>query len=131
MARRLFCIFCGRWSGTVITATKTTRLIYRRVVFVAVHSPVNCVRKANRLFSVADKMTAAARAPWRARHESAALLYKEKSTCNKASALSERWQLPNFPCVKRHSIIGVRELNYCVRDGNRWILSAIITTMVY
>ena len=29
------------------------------------------------------------------------------------------------------STFGVRKLNFCVRNGNRWILSAIITTMVY
>ena len=29
------------------------------------------------------------------------------------------------------STFGVRELNFCVRDGNRWILSAIVTGMVY
>ena len=28
------------------------------------------------------------------------------------------------------STFGVRKLNFCVRNGNRWILSAIITTMV-
>ena len=31
----------------------------------------------------------------------------------------------------RPSTLGVRELNFCVRDGNRWILSAIVTGMVY
>ena len=31
----------------------------------------------------------------------------------------------------RPSTFGVRELNFCVRDGNRWILSAIATGMVY
>ena len=33
--------------------------------------------------------------------------------------------------VAKPSTFGVRELNFCVRDGNRWILSAIVTTMVY
>ena len=33
--------------------------------------------------------------------------------------------------VVRPSTLGVRELNFCVRYGNRWILSAIVTTMVY
>ena len=27
------------------------------------------------------------------------------------------------------STFGVRKLNFCVRNGNRWILSAIITTI--
>ena len=33
--------------------------------------------------------------------------------------------------VVRPSTLGVRELNFCVRNGNRWILSAIVTAMVY
>ena len=33
--------------------------------------------------------------------------------------------------VVKPSTLGVRELNFCVRYGNRWILSAIVTTMVY
>ena len=28
------------------------------------------------------------------------------------------------------STFGVKELNFCVRNGNRWILFAIITAMV-
>ena len=43
---------------------------------------------------------------------------------------SWRWQLPILPGAWP-STLGVRELNFCVRDGNRWILSAIVTTMVY
>ena len=31
----------------------------------------------------------------------------------------------------RPSTLGERELNFCVRDGNRWILSSIVTAMVY
>ena len=34
---------------------------------------------------------------------------------------------PNFPGGHPPSIIGAKELNYCVRDGNRWILLAIVT----
>ena len=33
--------------------------------------------------------------------------------------------------VVRPSTLGVRELNFCVRNGNRWDLSAIVTAMVY
>ncbi len=42
----------------------------------------------------------------------------------------ERRQLPTLPRSSR-STIGVRELNFCVRYGNRWDLSAIITAIVY
>ena len=35
------------------------------------------------------------------------------------------WQLPTFPL--KSSIIGVRELDFRVRDGNGWVLSAITT----
>ena len=36
-------------------------------------------------------------------------------------------QRPTFPGSFPPSIIGAKELNYCVRDGNRWILLAIVT----
>ena len=36
-------------------------------------------------------------------------------------------QLPIFTGRCQPAIVGVRELNFCVRDGNRWILSAIAT----
>ena len=36
-------------------------------------------------------------------------------------------QLPILTGRCQPAIVGVRELNFCVRDGNRWILSAIAT----
>ena len=36
----------------------------------------------------------------------------------------------SFRAVKP-STLGERELNFCVRDGNRWNLSSIVTAMVY
>ena len=36
-------------------------------------------------------------------------------------------QLPTFPGSHPPSIIGVKELNFCVRHGNRWFLFAIAT----
>ena len=36
-------------------------------------------------------------------------------------------QLPIFA----YTIVGVKELNYCVRDGNRCILFAIATNLFY
>ena len=36
-------------------------------------------------------------------------------------------QRPTFPGSFPPSIIGAKELNYCVRDGNRCILPAIVT----
>ena len=35
--------------------------------------------------------------------------------------------LPIFPCSRPQSIVGANELNFCVRDGNRWTLIAINT----
>ena len=35
--------------------------------------------------------------------------------------------LPIFPCSHPQSIVGANELNFCVRDGNRWTLIAINT----
>ena len=35
--------------------------------------------------------------------------------------------LPIFPASRPASIVGAHELNFCVRDGNRWTLTAINT----
>ena len=34
---------------------------------------------------------------------------------------------PIFPCSHPQSIVGTNELNFCVRNGNRWTLVVIIT----
>ena len=39
-------------------------------------------------------------------------------------------QLPILPGRFQPSTFGVYELNYCVRDGNRWCLVAIVTECV-
>ena len=40
-------------------------------------------------------------------------------------------QRPIFPYRHQYSIFGASELNFCVRYEYRWILTAIITAMVY
>ena len=40
-------------------------------------------------------------------------------------------QQPIFPCRLQQSIFGASELNFCVRNENRWDLTAIVTAMVY
>ena len=35
--------------------------------------------------------------------------------------------LPIFPASRPATIVGANELNFCVRDGNRWTLAAINT----
>ena len=35
--------------------------------------------------------------------------------------------LPIFTCSHPHTIVGTHELNFCVRNGNRWTLMAINT----
>ena len=37
--------------------------------------------------------------------------------------------LPIFPGSCPPSIVGADELNFCVRDGNRWTLTAINTNL--
>ena len=37
--------------------------------------------------------------------------------------------LPIFPASHPASIVGADELNFCVRDGNRWTLIAINTNL--
>ena len=39
------------------------------------------------------------------------------------------WHLPIFPGRHQPSIFGTTELNFCVRDGNRWTLSVINTNL--
>ena len=39
--------------------------------------------------------------------------------------------LPIFPGRRQPSIFGADELNFCVRDGNRWTLIAINTDFVF
>ena len=38
------------------------------------------------------------------------------------------WHRPIFPGSHPPSIVGTAELNFCVRDGNRWDLSVIYTS---
>ena len=40
---------------------------------------------------------------------------------------SQMFALPIFPGSRPPSIVGVHELNFCVRDGNRWTLMTINT----
>ena len=39
--------------------------------------------------------------------------------------------LPIFPASHPASIVGGNELNFCVRDGNRWTLIAINTNYIF
>ena len=39
-------------------------------------------------------------------------------------------QRPTFPGSFPPSIIGAKELNFCVRDGNRCVLPAIVTGFI-
>ena len=39
--------------------------------------------------------------------------------------------LPIFPASHPASIVGADELNFCVRDGNRWTLVAINTNYLF
>ena len=47
----------------------------------------------------------------------------------KTGFLIEIRQFPILPSGVPLSTFGVNELNFCVRNGNRWILVAIITGM--
>lgn len=43
---------------------------------------------------------------------------------------SGMWQRPILPAGHPASTFGALKLNFCVRNENRWILQAIVTTMV-
>ena len=55
---------------------------------------------------------------------------KEKETPFGVSFSFLNQQLPILPGRFQPSTFGVYELNYCVRDGNRWFLVAIVTEFV-
>ena len=54
--------------------------------------------------------------------------YTKKDTPSGVPLSNQR--LPILPGRLQPSTFGVYELNYCVRDGNRWILIAIATESV-
>ena len=53
-----------------------------------------------------------------------------KNKLQKATCFWNR-QRPAFPGSLPPSIIGAGELNFCVRDGNRCVLPAVVTGFVY
>ena len=61
--------------------------------------------------------------PWKDRKP-----YKKKTHPQVCLYVNQR--LPILPGRLQPSTFGVYELNYCVRDGNRWILIAIATESV-
>ena len=66
------------------------------------------------------------RSPGRTLH---ACIYNKRDTPFDVSLLLNQ-RLPILPGRHQPSTFGVYELNYCVRDGNRWILVAIATESV-
>ena len=57
-------------------------------------------------------------------------IYKNKTTRFRV-VLNEMRQRPMLPVGGPTSTFGAGKLNFCVRNGNRWILSAMVTAMVY
>ena len=53
-----------------------------------------------------------------------------KSKRARISPSSFVFALPIFPGSRPPSIVGADELNFCVRDGNRWTLIAINTNYI-
>ena len=62
------------------------------------------------------------KAPW-------SIVTKETVRKEKTSHLHGRlvFALPIFTARHQATIVGVSELNFCVRDGNRWTLTTINT----
>ena len=57
-------------------------------------------------------------------------LKKDKQKAfGKNQRLNGKWQQPILPVGCPTSTFGAAELNFCVRNENRWDLSAIVTTM--
>ena len=56
------------------------------------------------------------------------IFYAKKRTAGAiAPAALMNWQLPTLPERLRPSTIGVKRLNFCVRNGYRWIPLAFAT----
>ena len=55
---------------------------------------------------------------------------KKEASCAKRMRLHINRQQPIFPGRRQPSIVGTRELNFCVRNGNRCGLAVITTGMV-
>ena len=55
------------------------------------------------------------------------LLYEKTSYFRRRFMLA----IPIFPGSRPPSIVGADELNFCVRDGNRWTLIAINTNFIW
>ena len=56
--------------------------------------------------------------------------YRLTAGCSTAELTRNKmWRWPILPSGHPLSTFGAKELNFCVRDGNRWVLFAIITTM--
>ena len=54
---------------------------------------------------------------------------RKKKTSNRG--WRSLFALPIFPGSRPPSIVGADELNFCVRDGNRWTLIAINTNFLW
>ena len=52
-----------------------------------------------------------------------------KKHCSLSNAFNGMWQRPILPAGHPASTFGALKLNFCVRNENRWILQAIVTTM--
>ena len=68
---------------------------------------------------------------WYAHLSTPPIIHKEKRPCSLGTRSS--WlKSGNYLSSRQFSAstFGVKELNFCVRNGNRWVLFAIITAMV-
>ena len=54
---------------------------------------------------------------------------RQKKPPRESEAVYFMLALPIFPASHPASIVGADELNFCVRDGNRWTLVAIKTNL--
>ena len=59
--------------------------------------------------------------------ENAPSMSEHTKSSTQTDGAFEMLALPIFPGSRPPSIVGACELNFCVRDGNRWTLTAINT----
>ena len=75
-------------------------------------------------FALRDSLALAIPSPCRGTRICALPAHEKADTHTR---VGEMLALPIFPASHPASIVGACELNFCVRDGNRWTLTAINT----
>ena len=131
-----FAALCNTPKGAP-RALRANGSTYSSTPTVGVLHSTECLLKSGGCGRILSAPTVAAAKPPTGRHARRPLqkrVHLSSLTTKKASPIGETslfvLALPIFPASHPASIVGADELNFCVRDGNRWTLIAINTNYV-